>query len=1226
MLRLNRKRLAFALAFLLLLASLTALLLPATTVGSRLLLAQVPGLTVEGFDGRLLSRWRAQRLTWQAGQQQATLSNVQMTTNARCLLQLKLCIEQLKARRLDLQRSPAFMTEADDKPLALPPLHLPLLTLEFSQVQLGSLYQEADKWLSDLHLRARWQGDRLYVEQVSARQSGYLIQLSGDLQMQQDWPLSASALLNLPAPDGKDWQLALTASGALMTTLAIQGQSQGWLEAQIKGSAQPLAGHLPITLELASQQPPLLFKWPSHLQISKLQLKVGGDRQAGYRIEASAQLPVAKLSAHLQGSIFTQQANIERLQLSASDTSSLNLSGRLNWQQGLTAQLDLRGQDFPWQRLYPLKSWPLKLRQIEAHIQYGNAQYRGKFAANLNGTGTDLSLSSAFEGNFEQISLNALQLKTDAGGAQGAFSLHFAEALAWQLALTLHRLDPAFWLPELPGQLSGTLNSQGAWQNAKMQASATFDLSGKLRGQNAQLLAKGEGNQENWQLKQLDLQLGNNRLHGKASHLGEQLQADLTLALPQLKQLWPELSGSANGRIRLQGQWLKPQGSLHLAAQNLLLAEQSIGKLTVRGKFLADNGTLNLLATDIKASGQRFSRLELSASQQATQQRLHGELGGEQVQAAFALSGQYQVLEHGWQWLGNLNRLSLEAYGAHWQLHAPTKLARQADGQLNLAAHCLRSGAASLCADTLKLLPQTRLHYRLQDFELAGLAPWLPEHVALQGSLAGELSLDVSAGLDATLHLASTGGTLRVQEQGKWLDLPWQHFVLNGQIDNSAIAGKLDLQSAALGNLSAKVQLNPNLADKPVRGQWHLDGLDLALAQPFFPQTHLRGQLFASGQLRGGLLSPQIEADIELKRGEIRATDLPVELHQLEISARMRGEQIRILGGWVSGEQGRGTLDGLLFWNDGLTGTLGISGEKLPITLAPYGQLQAFPDLTLHLKQGKLAIDGNIKIPNGAIEIHSLASSVVRPSSDAVVLGREAKQNKPSNTRMNITLSVGSEQVSFNGFGLEATLVGDLVISDNLNTQGELNLRGGRYRSFGQNLKVRRARLLFTGVLQQPFIDIEAVREVGKVVAGLRVSGMTSQPQTRFFSEPSMNDEQTLSYLAFGKPLGSDSAASGDLLMKAALALGLSGSETLGERLAEGIGLSNFELASKGSGENTQVVVSGTLANRLSLSYGLGLFEPQGSIALRYQLTRRLYLEAASSLANSLDLLYRRDF
>jgi len=1231
---LSLKRLSLVLFILLMLAVLAAWLLPATTSGSLWLLRQVPGLQVDGFDGRLFERWQVQRLTWQEGEQQVVLSDAQMTTDAGCLLQLKFCVSLLQGERLDLHLPSSPTDHSDNAPLKLPSIALPFIALELSQVRLGSLYLEQDKLLTDLNLTAYWRTDKIVVKQFSAQQPGRRISLAGALQMQKTWPLSADMQLVITTPTGEDVRLKLTAKGSLMESLLLQGQSQGWINAQIKGRVQPLAAYLPLNLELHSDQPPL-FGLPDNLQLNNLQLKASGDLQAGYQLEASANLPKTAatvdetpISIHLQGTVFSQRAEIKQLQLAALDSEQLTLVGTINWQPALAAQLNVQGQGFPWQRLYPLEQLPLQLRQIEADIQYQQLAYQGQFAVHFAGAGTDLSLSSPFAGNAQQISLSDLQLKTDAGGAAGSLDLQFAQTFAWQLALSLQQLNPAFWLDELPGQLSGQLSSQGALKDGVVQGRAAFDFSGKLRGQSAQLLAEGEGSVDNWNLKRLNMQIGNNRLHGYVSGTGEELQTDLTLTFPQLKQLWPTLSGNANGRIQVHGKWLQPQGTLQLSAQKLAFAGQSIGKLRIDGQFLTDNGRLELLASDIETSGQRFSRFKLSAHQQGKQQQWRAELSAEQLQATIALAGQYQVLDKGWQWLGKLNQLSLNAYQQQWQLQTPALLKRQADGQLSLAAHCLISDKASLCADNLNLLPQTRLNYRLRDFELASLNALLASHFALDGRVGGMLSLDLSGAQPlGKLHLENANGALHIQEQDKKLDLPWQRLVLDGQLEVSGISASLDFQSERLGNLSTKVQVNPNLADKPVRGQWRLQGFDLALAQPFVPQlSHLRGQLSGQGQLMGGLLSPRMEADIALKQGEIRGSDLPLELHQLELSAQVRGEQMQLNGQFKSGEQGRAELSGQLSWQPEWSGKFALKGEQLPIALPPYADLQVFPDLTLHLAENRLAIDGSVKVPRGSIEIHSLPPSVVRPSEDAQVLGRETTSGNRHDIGMNIALEVGSERVSFNGFGLTAELVGALHIGDNLSAQGELNLRGGRYRSYGQNLKVRRARLLFTGSLQQPFVDIEAVREVGSVVAGLRISGSADQPQTRVFTQPSMSDEQALSYLVLGKPLGSDSGGSNDLLMKAALGLGLAGGESLAERFGERFGLSNFELGSQGSGENTQVVVSGTLANRLSLSYGVGLFEPQGTIALRYQLTRSLYLEAASSLANSLDLLYRRDF
>jgi translocation and assembly module TamB len=122
-----------------------------------------------------------------------------------------------------------------------------------------------------------------------------------------------------------------------------------------------------------------------------------------------------------------------------------------------------------------------------------------------------------------------------------------------------------------------------------------------------------------------------------------------------------------------------------------------------------------------------------------------------------------------------------------------------------------------------------------------------------------------------------------------------------------------------------------------------------------------------------------------------------------------------------------------------------------------------------------------------------------------------------------------------------------------------------------------------------------------------------------------MAEQQALSYLVLGRPMGS-SGEDSNMLGQAALALGLAGGVRLTGGIAQLLGLRDFELDTQGSGLTTSVVASGRISERLSLRYGVGVFEPANTLALRYELSRRLYLEAASGLASSLDLFYRRDF
>ena len=164
-------------------------------------------------------------------------------------------------------------------------------------------------------------------------------------------------------------------------------------------------------------------------------------------------------------------------------------------------------------------------------------------------------------------------------------------------------------------------------------------------------------------------------------------------------------------------------------------------------------------------------------------------------------------------------------------------------------------------------------------------------------------------------------------------------------------------------------------------------------------------------------------------------------------------------------------------------------------------------------------------------------------------------------------------------------------------------------------------------MLSQPYLDIEAIRRIEdeNVIAGLRITGSAEQPRVDVFAEPAMSQEQALSYLVLGRPLG---AETGDinLLAQAALGLGLAGSASITGNVAQRLGIEDFQLDTEGSGTDTSVVASGKLTDRLTLRYGVGVFEPANTVALRYQLTKRIFLEAASGLASSLDVFYRRDF
>lgn len=1208
---------------LLVVLALGALL--ATEGGSRWVLGRVPGLQVSDFQGHLAGRWQASQLTWVDGGSRVDVQAPLLNWTPGCLLRATLCIDQLHAQRIDMAFAPSDQP-ADSGPLQLPVLRLPV-AIELGDIKVGQVRLDGSDLLGDLHLAAHWTATGLKIDSLQLQRDDLHVNVQGDLQPEGDWPVQLQGQVQLPAVQGQAWQLALTAKGELQKTLELDATSSGYLNARLTGELQALAEHLPARLQLRSDAFKPAQTLPDTLQLNQLKLDAEGDLLKGYQVSGSASLPAeqAPVALLLNGKVDAKGADIQALDLVASDAQHLKLQASADWQQGLAANAQLDWQDFPWLRLYPLDTPPeVTLKRLTAQVQYRDGSYQGTFNGDLDGPAGAFTLASPFEGDLGQVRLPQLALTAGQGKAAGSVAVRFADTLAWDVDLQLSALDPAYWLAELPGTLAGPLRSKGEMKGEQLNLDAQLDLKGRLRGQPAMLKVQAEGAGQRWTLGTLAVQLGDNRINGSGS-LQQRLAGRVDLDLPRLGQLWPGLQGQVKGRLDASGTLSAPQGTLTLQGQQLAQEQNRIQRLDLNARLdNAQRGLVDLKASGIRLGDTVLGTLQANGKGDIRQQALTLGLDGPLLKLDLGLDGQ---LSKG-DWRGRLASGRVQAGGQDWQLQAPARLQRLASGQLDFGAHCWRSGQASLCGEDQRLAPEPRLRYHLKQFPLDSLAQWLPKDFAWQGLLNADVNLDIPAsGPKGTVRVDASGGTLRVRDNGRWIDFPYQALRLDSTLAPRRIDTQLNFRGERLGELRLNARLDPLGKDKPLSGDFRLAGLDLSVARPFVPMVErLAGQLNGSGQLSGTLLAPKVNGNLMLSGGEVSGAELPVSLQDLSLQALIAGEQVQLNGGWRSGEAGRGRLSGDLTWGQALGMNLRLQGQQLPVTVEPYATLEVAPDLNLRLIDDKLAVSGKVQVPKGKITVRELPPSTVKVSDDTVIVGHQTEEGKtPMAMAMDIDVEVGQDKLSFSGFGLTANLLGHVHIGDNMDTRGELSLADGRYRAYGQRLTIRRARLLFAGPIDQPYLDIEAIRQVDDVIAGIRLSGSAEQPTTQVFSEPAMSQEQALSYLVLGRPLGT-SGEDNNMLAEAALGLGLAGSAGVTGSIASSLGIDDFQLDTEGSGNTTSVVASGNLTEKLSLRYGVGVFEPANTIALRYKLSKRVYLEAASGLASSLDIFYKRDF
>lgn len=1214
------------LALVLLLAIAVGVLL-GTASGSRWLLAQVPGLTVEAFDGRLGQRWQADRLLWEQGGNRVEVQQPRLAWAPVCLLKRTLCIDELTAGDIVLNFPPTEPAP-DAEPFTLPDLDLPV-ALQVERIDIGRVTLNGSEQLRRLHLQANWRADGLDIQRLDLRRDDLDLSMNGRLLPSGAWPLKLEGQAALQSPNEQPWALMIAVDGDLREQLQVQVESQGYLDGTLSGQLRALDEHLPATIKLNAHGFKALPDLPETLRLNDLQLTATGNMDDGYRVLGTTLLPgeggVVRVA--LEGVVGPSGAQIAMLELDAGQQRDVRLSGDVDWQDGLEANADLLWRDFPWRRLYPdIDEPPVALRELKAQIQYDDGNYLGNFQSAMTGPAGDFTLNSPVSGNLESVHLPQLELRAGQGSAVGSVSIGFAEGLDWKADLALSDLDPAYWLAELPGNLGGSLQSQGALRDERLQAEASLDISGRLRGQNTSLQLQASGEGERWTLPIVDLRMGDNRVHGSGIW-AQTLEGQLQLELSRLAQLWPDLRGQLNGEVALSGTAAAPSAQVELSGRNLAYQDNRLRRLSLQGQLSdGERGRLALNAERIRAGDTDLGALHVNAEGTAEKHQADLQLQGPLLDLALAFDGGLR----GEDWVGRLTRGELSAEQQNWALQRPATLQRFADGRLDLGAHCWLSGPATLCAEDQRLMPDPRIRYRLRDFALQSLAEYLPEDFRWQGELNADIELDLPAsGPNGRIQVDAGPGVLRIRDADEWHDFPYQTLVLNSRLLPERIDNELRFQGGELGELEVQLQIDPRPEAKPINGEFRLSGFDLAVARPFVPMVErLRGQLNGSGQLAGSLQQPTLNGQLLLTGGEIAGSELPTAFEDLRVRLLIEGERLNIDGDWRAGEQGRGSLSGALDWQDELDLDLAIKGSRLPVVVEPYADLEVEPDLRIVLSGQELAVSGRIEVPRGAITVRELPPATVRISEDTVIVGREAEEPAtPLAVKMDIDVEVGQDRLRFSGFGLTADLAGYLHIGDNLDARGELQLKNGRYRAYGQRLTIRRAELLFTGMISQPFLNIEAIRRIDaeNVVAGLRITGSAEQPRIDVFSEPAMSQEQALAYLVLGRALGADTGDS-NLLAQAALGLGLAGSSSITGGLAQRLGIQDFQLDTEGTGAGTSVVATGRLTERLALRYGVGVFEPSNTIALRYQLTRRIFLEAASGLASSLDVFYRRDF
>ena len=1047
--------------------------------------------------------------------------------------------------------------------------------------------------------QGRWQRDHLTLDlditdlqPARLHQRAAVLLLGGQVQMQ----LQLGGL----APVAKA-SAAAASGGALPPTAPAPARApwQAQVKARLAGRSLDGSG-LPVTLALTATGD------AQHLQITEARAQAG---------DASAQ---ATLDAHAEPAGWRLKGQARLTQFDprpwwrGADSSA--------WRRGphrLNASADIkllwRGPAVPavGTRASADSGLPPWADQALAALDGdANVQIQDSLVAGVPVVAT-LRLQRSSQASMVDLQADLAGNRLTAHGQRGTQAAADQWRLQWQMpdlaALApLGRLAGETW-PALAtrwpdaGALSGEASASGRWPAWRTQGEvqALGLRAGTLGLQSAQLgWSTGDSADAplSLQLRASGLADGDRRLDALSAGITGSLRQhtlDLQLDSPAKPPAWTEtLLGPAGTGTRLQ---LKGQG-----------------------QWLGDSA--GGPATDASARPPGSWRLQALQLQGGARDK---QGGSRPWLAAQGLSAELQV-------------------GSQWQALA----LRLAPGRLQLLETALRWQDASWTAAAGDRPARLDLVAELERFDVAALLARAQPTQGWGGNLTvgGRIDVHSTGRFDADLVLERLAGDLTLTDD---LGVTQPLGVTDLRLALSAHDGLWQFAQGAagrsLGEMAGAQVLRTSAdrlwppADAPLQGVVEARVENLGIWGTWVPPGwRLAGKLRTSASFSGTRSAPEVRGEMVGSGLGVRNLLQGVNVSDGELALTLSGETARIERFRFKGGDGQLTLTGQATLGAKPGATLALQAERFRLLGRIDRRLVASGQAALVLDAQHLRLDGSFTLDEGLIDL----SQGDTPTLDADVQVRRAGSSPlpgaepagagalPAPLRQpQVHLKIGlGQQFRLRGHGVDTGLRGELAVTSpggRLALHGTVRTEGGSVAAYGQKLEIERGAVTFNGALDNPVLDVLAIRPNLDVKVGVMVTGAAQKPRIRLVSEPELADYDKLSWLVLGRSPDGLGRTDTALLQRAALALLSGEGRSPTDALLESIGLTDFSVRqSDGDTRETIVSLGKQLSRRWYLGYERSVNATTGTWQLIYRIAQRFTLRAQSGNDNALDVIW----
>lgn len=1193
-------------------------------------------LVLEGVEGHLGASIRIQKLIIKTETQRLTLQQVRLDWQPRSLWNRLIEIDLLAAQHVRLD-----ILKKDPAPLTYPDTLRWLLDIRVAAWDVARL-EVVDKGqtlnFNALHGKMEGLGDRFdFVASASTPWAD----VEGQFVIHKDAPFKLegqfSAIRN--APVRVQANLGLTGELAAID-FKLDALAEG-MNLMARGAAAPFARvRLPKLLVAGEGIDPRLFA----VDAPAADLAFSGvfEGQSGERL-----LGTFSLSNRLAGRLDQDRLPLANLTGAVLGNATLADFSALAIDLGVAGQFTGDGQWRDGRFSVNLTSPQLNLAGLHRDL---NAT-RIKTALQLAGDAARQTLSADVsetwgKGRFmlthadATLRLESANFSGQAGRLTAQGELRLDASRAFSAEFDAVQINPARFGQFPRGRLNARGKASGTLlPDLRLQAQFTLPP-GELEGRPV----KGQGRlrYESRHLADadIDLNLAGNlaKMKGAYGRAGDRLNWDIDA--PALARLKLGLAGRLTSSGSVSGDPAALQIEAVLAASGLRLpGDIAADTLNLQLDLQAtSNGAFNgqLDARGMQLAGQRLSsvRADLQGRRNAHTLTLDARLPDWQLTASLAGG-----LDERQVWRGQLTQAAAEGPWPMRLLAPATLLLSREQQQVNQLALTLADGRLTV------------EQFSRQDADMASrgtlanlpLAPFLtlletapPFTTDLR--VNGDWNLRAGNTLDGQVRLVRQSGEVRMKEPAQSLGLTTLVLDLNAQA--SRITARVEAASREAGQLRAEGSAMLERAgagftlprSAPLAWTAQLDVPDLRLVKLFLPVgIRLDSRLAAQLSGSGSLATPRINGQINASQIRFAMPEEGVVITDGTLRLTLDDDRVRVQQGELKGSSGRIVVSGEAQLKNPQAG-LTLNFEKFAVTNRSDRRVIVSGTTRLNLDPKRLELTGELTADRARLEMPEASRPAL--SDDVVVVGQPPREKSAARRiplQLDLKLNLG-EDFLFKGGGLDARLGGQLrvfTVNDMLRGEGRIQVVEGRYAAYGQSLDIERGVLSFIGPIDNPGIDVLAVRKMPTVKAGVQVRGTVQRPMVTLYSDPALPDTEKLSWLVLGHGLEGGGQQEFALLQIAAGAL-LSQTESVSfqAQLADALHIDSFGVRA-GEGEDlaTSVVSVGKrLSSRAMLSFEQSLDGLSQVVKVLYQLTPHVRLEAQAGQQSSFDAFYTREY